>query len=84
MEWERYIECNPQVMAGRPILRGSQLPVDFVLGLFAAGWSESDVLTNYPHLTREQLQAIFAYAADVVRRRLTGESAGRGPGLPGR
>ena len=84
MDWERYIECNPQVMAGRPVLRGSRLPVDFVLRLFAAGWSESDVLANYPRLTREQLQAIFAYAADVVRQRPAGESAACGPRGPGR
>ena len=84
MEWERYIECDPQVMAGRPVLRGSRLPVDFVLGLLAAGWSESDVLANYPHLTREQLRAIFAYAADAVRQRLASQSPACGPRLPGR
>lgn len=67
VNWAAYIESDPSVMEGRPVLRDSQVPVDFLLGLLAAGWSEADVLANYPHLTHNHLRAVFAFAAESVR-----------------
>lgn len=45
---------------------GTRLAVDFLLGLFAAGWTEAQVLENYPHLTSESLRAVFAFAAETL------------------
>lgn len=79
VNWGPYIESDPSIMEGRPVLRDSQVPVDFLLGLLAAGWSETDVLTNYPHLTRDHLRAVFAFAAESVRAMRRPPQADREP-----
>lgn len=66
MNWENHIETNPRVMTGKPVIRGTRLTVEHLLGLFAQGWSESQILDSYPGLTREQLQACLQYAAKAV------------------
>jgi uncharacterized protein (DUF433 family) len=64
MDWRTHIHADPEVLRGKPIIRGTRLSVEFILRLFAAGWSEQMVLENYPTLTQESLQAVFAYAAE--------------------
>jgi uncharacterized protein (DUF433 family) len=60
MDWQAQITTDPNIQAGKPVVRGTRLAVDFALGLFAAGWSEAQILENYPSLTQESLRAIFA------------------------
>jgi len=67
MDWRDYIHTDPDVLLGKPVVKGTRLSVDFVLNLFAAGWSQEQVLENYPTLTPEALQAIFAFAADCMQ-----------------
>jgi uncharacterized protein (DUF433 family) len=55
--WERIV-VDPQVLAGKPVIRGTRLAVEFILGLLAAGQSEQDLLTNYPDLTRHDRQGV--------------------------
>jgi uncharacterized protein (DUF433 family) len=64
MEWQNYITADPAVLLGKPIIKGTRLAVEFVLELVAEGWSEPDMLRNYPGLTREQILACVAYAKD--------------------
>ena len=66
IDWRGRIVANPGVVAGKPAVRGTRLSVEFVLGLFAAGWEKSQVLENYPQLSPDDLAAVFAYAADIV------------------
>lgn len=66
MDWRDYITADPDVLAGKPIVRGTRLAVDFLLDLFAAGWTPQQVLENYPTLTPEGLRAVFAYARESV------------------
>jgi uncharacterized protein (DUF433 family) len=66
VDWRKHIVTDPDVGAGKPIVRGTRLAVDFLLGLFAAGWTEEQVLQNYPALTAEALRAVFAYAAEIL------------------
>jgi uncharacterized protein (DUF433 family) len=61
------IVLDPAVLAGKPVVRGTRLSVDFIIGLMADGWSEADILRNYPGLTREDLAACLAYARDVLK-----------------
>jgi len=61
------IEINPKVLAGKPIIRGTRLSVDFILSLFAQSWSEEEILKNYPHLKKEDLQAVFYYAYLIIK-----------------
>lgn len=64
--WSQHVTSDPQVLAGKPVVRGTRLAVDFILGLFASGWTQDQVLQNYPSLTPDALKAVFAYAADVL------------------
>lgn len=57
-DWRRRIEANPDILAGKPVVKGTRLSVSFLLGLFAAGWSEEQVLENYPQLCREDVRAL--------------------------
>ena len=61
------IVLDPAVLAGKPIVRGTRLSVEFVIGLMADGWSEADILANYPGLVREDIAACLAYARDVLQ-----------------
>jgi uncharacterized protein (DUF433 family) len=67
MGWQERITLDPQILTGKPIVKGTRLAVEFILELLAEGWSESDVLRNYPGLTREDIQACLAYATAVLR-----------------
>lgn len=67
MNWRRYIHSDPEILLGKPVVKGTRLRVDFILELFAAGWKEEQVLDNYPTLTPEALQAVFAFAAECMR-----------------
>jgi uncharacterized protein (DUF433 family) len=60
------IVIDPAVLAGKPVIRGTRLSVDFVIGLLADGWSEPEILKNYPGLSREDIAACLAYARDVL------------------
>ena len=52
-EVEQRIVLDPAILAGKPVVRGTRLSVEFVIGLMADGWSEADILANYPGLTRD-------------------------------
>lgn len=67
MTWQEYITTDPEILGGKPIVRGTRLAVDFLLGLFAAGWSADQVLTSYPQISQDSLRAVFAYAADIAK-----------------
>lgn len=60
------IVIDPAILAGKPVIRGTRLSVDFIIGLMADGWSEADILQNYPGLTRPDIAACLAYARDVL------------------
>ena len=60
------IVLDPQVLAGKPVIRGTRLSVEFIIGLMADGWSEADILSNYPGVAREDIIACLAYARDAL------------------
>lgn len=60
------IEINPKIMVGKPVVRGTRLTVEWVIGLLAGGWTNERILENYPQLTRDDIQACLAYAHDVL------------------
>jgi uncharacterized protein (DUF433 family) len=60
------IEVNPRVMLGKPVIRGTRIPVELILRKLGEGASEADVLNAYPQLTREDIQAAMRYAADTL------------------
>jgi uncharacterized protein (DUF433 family) len=60
------VALDPKVLAGKPVIRGTRFAVEFVIGLMAEGWSEADILANYPGITREDLLACLSYARDTL------------------
>lgn len=54
-------------LVGKPVIKGTRLSIEHVLEQLANGWSETDLLGAYPGLVREDLQACWAYAAEVIR-----------------
>jgi len=63
MNWQEYIAADPAVLVGKPVLRGTRLSVEFILGLLAQGWPEHEITRNY-HLTPAQVRACASYARD--------------------
>jgi uncharacterized protein (DUF433 family) len=62
------IVVDPDILVGKPVVKGTRLSVDFLLGLLAQGWTEAEILRNYPGLEREDLLACWAYASEAVGR----------------
>ena len=58
------IVLDPQVLAGKPVVRGTRLSVEFVVGLLAEGWTEAEILENFPALETADIRACLAYARD--------------------
>ena len=63
MTWEERIAIDPAVLVGKPVIRGTRLAVAFIIDLLARGWSEDDILRNYPGIEREDIRACLAYAS---------------------
>ena len=63
MKWQDYITADPAVVVGKPVIRGTRLAVEFILGLIAQGWPEDEIVRNY-RITPEQIRACVAYAQD--------------------
>ena len=53
-----WITSDPSILNGKPVVRGTRLAVSFLLGLFAQGWTETQILESYPHLKLESLAAV--------------------------
>ena len=60
------ITVNPEIFAGKPIIRGMRISVELILSLLAQGESEQAILTDYPDLTPEDIRACLAYAHAVI------------------
>ena len=60
------IEVNPAIMQGKPVIRGTRITVELILRKVSEGADEAAVLEAYPHLTRADIQAAMAYAADTL------------------
>jgi uncharacterized protein (DUF433 family) len=60
------IVLDPAILAGKPIVKGTRLSVEFIIGLLADGWAEADILRNYPGLAPDDIAACLAYARDLL------------------
>jgi uncharacterized protein (DUF433 family) len=66
MQWQDRIEAKPEVLTGKPVIKGTRLAVEFIVDLLAQGWSVEDIIENYPGTAREDIQACLAYASYVL------------------
>ena len=66
MNWKEHIHSDKGILLGKPVIKNTRLSVEFLLGLYQTGWSEQQILENYPQLTLDSLRAIFAYLQDCI------------------
>jgi len=70
---EEWIVSRPEVLGGKPCIRGTRISVEFLMELLASGATHDEILKGYPQLTRQSLQAAFEYAARVLKNEIVWE-----------
>lgn len=66
MNWREHIDRNPDVLGGKPKIKGTRISAEIIIGRLGEGWTTEQLLEAYPHITRDQIQACLAYAAEVL------------------
>ncbi len=66
VDWKRYIVSDPEVLRGKPRLKGTRIPVGLVLGYLAGGESVEDIVAQFPDLTPDQIAACLDYARELA------------------
>jgi len=67
MSWQDRIVIDPKVLTGKPAIKGTRLAVEFIVGLLAQGWTEAEIVRNYPGLTQQDTLAFLSYASEVLK-----------------
>ena len=67
MRWQERIEIKSQVLVGKPVIKRTRISVEFVIDLMGRGWSVERILSEYDHLTREDIQACLSYASETLK-----------------
>ena len=67
MNWKDHISVDEGVLAGKPVIKGTRISLEFIIERLADGWTQKDLLENHPRLSPTDLQAVFAYIKDCLR-----------------
>jgi len=67
MSWQGRIVIDPKILTGKPVVRGTRLAVEFIVELLAQGWSEAQIVNNYPGLSHEDVLACLSYASELLK-----------------
>jgi uncharacterized protein (DUF433 family) len=67
MNWQERITVNPDVLVGKPTIKGTRISVECVVDLLGRGWTTEQILHEYDHLTRDDIQACLAYASELLK-----------------
>jgi uncharacterized protein (DUF433 family) len=67
MDWRARIIADPEVLVGKPVIKGTRISVELVLDLLAAGYTPQQIRAQYDHLTVDDIQACLAYAKEVIQ-----------------
>lgn len=67
MEWRNHISSDNNVLLGKPTVKGTRVSVEHIIGLLAQGWTEQQILENYPRLNHKSLQAVFLYIQEGLK-----------------
>ncbi len=65
--WKENIITDKDILLGKPVIKDARLSVDLLIGLLTQGWSEKQILYNFPRLTQNDLQAIFGYIQECMK-----------------
>ncbi len=66
MEWRERITVDPEVLVGKPVVKGTRISVELIVDLLAAGWTPEQILDSYPNLTLADIRACLAYAGELL------------------
>jgi len=66
VDWKERIIVDPNILVGKPVVKGTRLAVEFIVDLLAQGWSEEEILRNYPGLSSDDIKACLRYASAVL------------------
>ena len=67
MNWRDHIVSNPEILVGKPVIEGTRISVELILDRLANSWTFEQVLESYPHITRDDILAALAFAAERLR-----------------
>jgi len=67
MNWQGRIVIDPKILTGKPTIKGTRLAVEFIVELLAQGWTDDELVQNYPGLTHEDILACLSYASDLLK-----------------
>ena len=67
INWKDHIHSNEEVLLGKPVIKGTRISVEFILERLANGWTEQEILENYPRFTKDGLQAVFSYIYECMK-----------------
>lgn len=65
-DWRDRIVMNPDILVGKPTIKGTRISVELILGWLGSGWTIEEILDNYPHITREDVLAALNFAAEFM------------------
>jgi len=67
MKWQDRITIDPKILVGKPVIKGTRLSVEFIMELLSNGWTEQQILENYPGITHEDVLACLDYATEILK-----------------
>lgn len=67
MNWQERIHTDPNILVGKPVIKGTRLSVELIIERLANGWTEQQLFESYPRLAREDLLAVYAYIYECMQ-----------------
>jgi uncharacterized protein (DUF433 family) len=68
MIYTKHVVSDPNIMLGKPIIKGTRITVEIILRKMSEGMTTDELLSSYPHLTKEDILAAISYSADVISK----------------
>ncbi len=66
MNYKEHIVRDPEILLGKPTIKGTRITVELIMRKLSSGYTISDLLKNYPHLKAEQIASVFRYTAELL------------------
>ena len=67
MNWKDRIVVDPEILVGKPVIKGTRISVELVMDRLSDGWTMEDVLSAYPHITREDVLAALSFVTEIFK-----------------
>ncbi len=67
MDWQDRITIDPDVLVGKPVIKGTRISVELIIDMLARGWNDEQIIGQYDHVTPEDIRACLAYASEMLK-----------------